>query len=93
VKRYKEKFQKAPEAFALYGYECAKVVLEAIKKVNKKDREAICKAVLATKDFTAGAVGGAEGWSFDPNGDTTLRQVTISVVENGKFVPKKTVTK
>ncbi|AWM35710.1 branched chain amino acid ABC transporter substrate-binding protein [Gemmata obscuriglobus] len=93
VKRYKEKYKTAPEAFALYGYECAKVVLEAIKKVNKKDREAILKEVLATKNFTAGAVGGAEGWGFDNNGDTTLRQVTISVVENGKFVPKKTVTK
>ncbi len=92
VTRYKEKYKNDPEAFALYGYECAKVVLEAIKKVNKKDREEILKAVLATKNFTAGAVGGAEGWGFDANGDTTLRQVTISVVENGKFVPKKTVT-
>ena len=93
VKRYKEKHKTDPEAFALYGYECAKVVLEAIKKVNKKDREEILKAVLATKNFTAGAVGGTEGWGFDANGDTTLRQVTISGVENGKFVPKKTVTK
>jgi branched-chain amino acid transport system substrate-binding protein len=93
VKRYKEKYKTDPEAFALYGYECGKVVLEAIKKVNKKDREEIMKAVMATKNFTAGAVGGAEGWSFDPNGDTTLRQVTVSRVEGGKFVPKKTVTK
>lgn len=93
VKRYKEKYKNDPEAFAVYGYECAKVVLEAIKKVNKKDREEIMKAVLATKDFTAGAVGGAGGWGFDANGDTTLRQVTVSRVEGGKFVPKKTVTK
>lgn len=93
VKRYKDKYKTNPEAFALYGYECAKVVLEAIKAVNKKDREAILKAVLATKNFTAGAVGGVEGWSFDANGDTTLRQVTISVVEKGEFSPKKTVTK
>jgi branched-chain amino acid transport system substrate-binding protein len=93
VKRYKDKFKTDPEAFALYGYECAKVVLEALKKVGKKDREEIRKAVLATKNFTAGAVGGPEGWSFDRNGDTTLRQVTVSRVENGKFAPKKTVTK
>lgn len=93
VKRYKEKYKNDPEAFALYGYECAKVVLEAIKKVNKKDRAEILKEVLATKNFTAGAVGGAAGWSFDRNGDTTLRQVTVSRVEGGKFMPKKTVTK
>lgn len=91
VKRYKDKYEgKDPEAFAVYGYEAAKVVLEAIKKVGKKDRDAIMKEVLGTKDFTAGAVG---KWSFDENGDTTLRQVTISVVENGKFKPKKTISK
>ena len=93
VKKYKAKYNTDPEAFALYGYECAKVVLEAIKKVGKKDRAAIMEAALATKDFTAGAVGGEKGWSFDANGDTTLRQVTVSRVEGGKFVPKKTVTK
>jgi len=93
VKRYKEKHKTDPEAFAIYGYECAKVVLEAIKKVGKKDRAEIMKAVLATKNFTAGAVGGEGGWGFDRNGDTTLRQVTVSRVEDGKFVPKKTVTK
>jgi branched-chain amino acid transport system substrate-binding protein len=93
VKKYKEKYKTDPEAFALYGYECAKVVLEALKKVGKKDREEIRKAVLATRKFTAGAVGGPEGWGFDRNGDTTLRQVTVSRVEGGKFVPKKTVTK
>jgi branched-chain amino acid transport system substrate-binding protein len=93
VKRYKAKYNTDPEAFAIYGYECARVVLEAIKKVNKKDRAEILKAVLGTKDFTAGAIGGDKGWSFDRNGDTTLRQVTVSRVENGDFVPKKTVTK
>jgi branched-chain amino acid transport system substrate-binding protein len=93
VKRYKEKYKTDPEAFALYGYECAKVVLAAVAKVGKKDRDEIRKAVLATKNFTAGAVGGPEGWSFDRNGDTTLRQVTVSRVEGGKFAPKKTITK
>ncbi len=93
VKKYKEKYKTDPEAFALYGYECGKVVLAAIAAVGKKDREEIRKAVLATKNFTAGAVGDAKGWSFDRNGDTTLRQVTVSRVENGKFIPKKTITK
>jgi branched-chain amino acid transport system substrate-binding protein len=93
VRRYKEKYKNEPEAFAVYGYEAAKVVLEAIKKVNKKDREEVLKAVVGTKNFTAGALGGEVGWGFDANGDTTLRQVTVSRVEGGKFVPKKTITK
>lgn len=90
VKRYKEKYQKEPEAYAIYGYEAAKVFLEAFKGVAKKDRTAVIEACLGTKDFNAGAVG---KWSFDANGDTTLQQLTISKIEDGKFVPVKTVTK
>jgi branched-chain amino acid transport system substrate-binding protein len=89
VKKYKEKYKKDPEAYAIYGYEAAKVVLEAIKKVGKKDRAAITKAVLDTKDFAAGAIG---KWSFDANGDTTLQQLTISKIEGGQFKPLKTIT-
>ena len=88
VKKYKEKFQTDPEAYAVYGYEAAKVVLEATKKVGNKDREEIRKAVLATKDFSAGALG---KWSFDEDGDTTLKVLTISLIQDGKFKPAKTI--
>ncbi len=96
VKRYQKKFGKMPEAYAVYGYECAKVVLAAIQRVGKKDREAIREAVLATRDFD-GALG---RWSFDENGDTTLRVLTISRIEvvkndagaeEGQFRPVKTI--
>jgi branched-chain amino acid transport system substrate-binding protein len=89
AKRYKEKFKATPEAYAVYGYEAAKVVLEAIKSVGKRDREAIRKAVLATKDFDKGAL---DKWSFDADGDTTLQQLTVSKIEKGKFVPMKVVS-
>ncbi|HEX4609937.1 MAG TPA: branched-chain amino acid ABC transporter substrate-binding protein, partial [Urbifossiella sp.] len=81
VRKYKEKFKngdgtpKEPEAYAIYGYEAAAVFLAAAKKVGKKDREAILKACLETKDFDGGVVG---KWSFDADGDTTLQQLTIS---------------
>ncbi len=87
VKKYKEKFQKDPEAYAVYGYEAAKVFLEVVKKIGKKDREELRKAVLATRDFAAGALG---KWSFTEDGDTTLQVLTISKIEGGKFVPVKT---
>lgn len=93
VKRYQEKYKTDPQSFAVYGYEAAKVVLEGIKKAGKKDREEILKTVLATKNFTAGALGGEQGWGFDRNGDNTLRQLTVSIVENGKFVPRRVITK
>ena len=90
VKRYKEKYRKDPEAYAIYGYEAGKVFLEGLKAVNKKDREALRAAVMDTKRTNAGAVG---EWKFDDNGDTSLQQLTISRIENGKFVPVDVVTR
>lgn len=90
VKKYKEKYGKDPEAYSVYGYEAAKVVLEAIKKVGKKDRGEILKACLATKDFDKGALG---KWSFDANGDISIQNMTISKVEGGTFKPVKIVDK
>ena len=89
VRRYKEKYPKI-EAYAVYGYEAAKVVLEAIKAVGKKDRAAIVSTCVNTKDFDKGALG---KWSFDANGDITLQNMTISKVENGDFKPVKTIDK
>ncbi len=85
VKKYKEKYSKDPEAYAVYGYEAAKVVLEAIKKVGKKDREAIRVAVLGTKNFDQGAIG---EWSFNAEGDTSLQVLTISKIAGGGFKPQ-----
>lgn len=82
VKRYKEKYGKAPSAYAVYGYEAAAVVLEALRVVGKKDREAVRKAVVGTKDFDKGLLG---KWSFDADGDTTLQPLTVATIEKGKF--------
>jgi branched-chain amino acid transport system substrate-binding protein len=82
VKRYKEKFKKSPEAHAAYGYEAAAVILEALRLVGKKDREAVRKAVVGTKDFDKGVLG---KWSFDADGDTTLQPLTVATIEKGKF--------
>jgi branched-chain amino acid transport system substrate-binding protein len=88
VKRYKEKYKKDPEAYAVYGYEAAKVFLEAAKAVGKKDRDAIREAVLKTKDFDKGAIG---KWGFDENGDTTLQVLTISQVKGWPLTPIHTI--
>ena len=82
VKRYKEKHGKVPEAYAVYGYEAAAVVLEALRAVGKKDREAVRKAVVGTTDFDKGLLG---KWSFDADGDTTLQPLTVATVDKGTF--------
>ena len=81
VDAYRAKYGAEPEAYAVYGYESAKVVLEAIARAGKKDRAAITAAIAATKDFD-GALG---KWSLDANGDTTLTTVSGNTVKGGKF--------
>jgi branched-chain amino acid transport system substrate-binding protein len=82
VKRYKEQHKKEPPAYAVYGYEATAVVLEALRVVGKKDREAVRKAVVGTKDFEKGLLG---KWSFDAEGDTTRQPLTVATIEKGKF--------
>ena len=84
---YKAKFNSEPEPYAAYGYESAQVVLQAIGKVCKSDREAVRQAVLETKDFP-GLLG---EWSFDENGDTTSTKMSGSVVKDGKWAFSETL--
>jgi len=78
---YKAKFGGEPEGYASYGYEAAKVALDAIGRAGTKDREAIRAAVFATSNYT-GVLG---TWSFDANGDTSLTTMSGRQVVNGKF--------
>lgn len=83
VKKYQQKYGE-PEAYSVYGYEAAKLVLHSVKKVGKKDREAVLQTAIGTKDFDQGALG---KWSFDADGDISIQKLTISRVEDGKFKP------
>lgn len=85
---YKKKFNSEPEAYAAYGYEAAKSVISGINKVCKSDRPAIRDAVMSTKDHQ-GILG---TWSFDKNGDTTLKSLSGNVVKNGKWEFVKVLT-
>ena len=87
LESYKATFQAEPQAYAVYGYEAGRVVIDAIRRAGKKDRAAIVAALRETRDFP-GTLG---TWSFDANGDTTLTVLSISTVENGKFKPVKVI--
>jgi branched-chain amino acid transport system substrate-binding protein len=100
VEKYEKLFGKEPtEAYAIYGYECGRVAVEAIRKAGGKDRAAVCAGGRSIKDFD-GASGSK--WSFDENGDTTLQLMTGSTVkmvkdaktgvETAKFVWAKDLT-
>lgn len=78
---YRNMFKADPEAYAAYGYEAARVILQAIDKVETKDRASVLAAVAATKDFD-GVLG---KWSFDANGDTSGQMFSGQTVKDGKF--------
>jgi branched-chain amino acid transport system substrate-binding protein len=50
-KVYQQKFGNRPDNFAALGYDAARVVLDAIKKVGSTDSVAIRDAIAQTKDF------------------------------------------
>src|SRR6185369_12926478 len=85
---YKAKFGGDLEVYTIYGYEAANVTLAALEKASKagaKDaaglRKGILDALAATKDFK-GVLG---TWSFDANGDTSLKVFSGTEVKGGKF--------
>jgi branched-chain amino acid transport system substrate-binding protein len=84
---YKKKYHAEPEAYAVYGYESGRVVLEGIKRAGKKDRAAINDAIAGLRDFD-GVLG---KWSFDQNGDTSLKVMMVETIKDGKFMPVKIV--
>ena len=79
--RYTKKYGSPPEAYAIYGYEAAKVAADAIRRAGQKDRQAIRDALFATQNFD-GVLG---RWSFDPHGDTTLTTMSGYVIKGGAF--------
>lgn len=79
---YKKTYNSEPEGYAVYGYESAKVVLAALQKASSRDRAGVIAAIKNTKDFP-GALG---TWSFDDNGDTSVKLMSGNTVKNGEFV-------
>ena len=79
---YRERYGTEPEAFAIYGYEAAKVALAGISRAGVKDRAAIRNAVMSTRDYP-GLLG---TWSFDANGDTSLSAMSGFEVKGAEFV-------
>jgi branched-chain amino acid transport system substrate-binding protein len=79
-RRYIERYRKAPEAYAASSYEACAVVLRAIQSVGERDRAAVTTAALATRNYD-GLLG---RWSFDPNGDIELPEMSrIGVTHHG----------
>lgn len=80
VSRYEARYGEIG-SFSAYAYDSANVLIDAIRRAGKKDREAVLKAVRATKDFP-GILGTV---NFDEKGDAIGKSVGIFQVKEGKF--------
>src|SRR5262245_9528461 len=87
--RFKEKFGKDPEPYAIYGYEAMKVALLAIQNAGDKgnNRQAVIDAFFKIKDRDS-VLG---KYSIDENGDTTLSDYGADRVQDGKLVFDKVI--
>jgi len=82
VRAFKERTGKAPEVYAALGYDCLRIVADAIRRAGISPA-AIKEALYRTKDFP-GVTGPT---SFDDEGDAE-KQYDVFVVRSGSFVKK-----
>ena len=80
VSRYEARYGEIG-SFSAYGYDAASVLIEALRRAGKKDREAVIVQMRQMKDFP-GILGPI---NFNENGDAIGKSVGIFKVENGKF--------
>jgi len=86
VTRVTAKLGHSPDAYAVYAYETAVVVLQTLDKVAEKHRGKILDAMFATEGFVS-LLGGT--WSFDDNGDTDSSIIGLDQVVGGKITFQK----
>ncbi|MDP9351076.1 MAG: branched-chain amino acid ABC transporter substrate-binding protein [Chloroflexota bacterium] len=82
VQLYQQEFGQKPEAYAIFGYDAMGVALQAINQACSKDPKEVLAALKNLEEYS-GALG---TFSFDEDGDTTLRQMNAYRVKNGEWV-------
>jgi branched-chain amino acid transport system substrate-binding protein len=78
---------KNPDPYAIYGYEAMNLALDAIKRSNTGTKEDILAALFDTQDRES--VLGT--YSIDENGDTTLTDYGIYVIDGGELTFDQTI--
>ena len=88
---FKKEYKHEPTgAFSIYGAAAMQVILDAISRSNGTRADVFMKA-SATKISAAKSVVG-KAISFDKNGDTTNKDITIEIVQGGAEVGLKVIT-
>jgi branched-chain amino acid transport system substrate-binding protein len=78
---YKAKYNQDVGAYSANAYEAANIIIAALGKAAGADRESVRQAIANTKDYQ-GVIGTT---SFDQNGDTTNKWISVYEVKNGAW--------
>jgi branched-chain amino acid transport system substrate-binding protein len=86
---YKSTYGKAPETYAIYGYESMSLILDAMKRAGNKanDKAAVNDAIHSTKNKNS--VLGT--YSIDKNGDTSLTDYGLYTIKGGQLAFTKVI--
>ena len=86
--QFEEKYgEPNPDPYAIYGYEAARLALDAIERSGTGSKEDVIAALFDTKDRES--VLGT--YSIDENGDTTLTDYGIYTIEGGELTFGQTI--
>jgi branched-chain amino acid transport system substrate-binding protein len=86
--QFEEKYgEPNPDPYSIYGYEAARLALDAIERSGTGSKEDIIKALFDTKDRES--VLGT--YSIDENGDTTLTDYGVYSIDGGELTFDSTI--
>src|SRR6516225_960572 len=86
VKKYKQKYNAVPDAFAALGYDAAKLLADAIKRAGSTDPEKIRAAIQDTKEFPG--VSGKITIGTDRN---AVKSAVIVTIKDGALKYAETI--
>ena len=88
VDAFQQEYSKAPNPYTVYAAQAAVVLADAIERAGGTDRAKVSEELFKT-DSTDGILG---DFQIDENGDTTLGEVSVYQIKNGKETFTKTIT-
>ncbi|MBP6217282.1 MAG: ABC transporter substrate-binding protein [Oligoflexales bacterium] len=80
IKKFKSVYNEVPDSLAAMGYESALVLVDAIKRANGTDSQALRNAIADTKDFQ----GVTDKFSLDKDRNA-IKSAVVLKIESGEF--------
>ena len=76
------------DAYAVYAYECAVLIVQTLDKVGEKDRTKVLDEMFATEGFVS-LLGST--WNFTENGDVDTSTIGLAQVVDGAITFQKSI--